>query len=201
MPGGFFLFILCFIFNDYTPDLSGELDFLYTFLFLCSAFIVGEILQTLSHELEWLVDIFFKRRRPSHIFLFKNNPVLKNEYIRSNILDYLNLQKEEAMVFNKDYFKLSFWKKENDNEKKLSQKIFWDLYSKVNNMEDIKRTNVNYLFTRIMSFEFLILSILFFVKNDDIFSFLSFLLFLVFIWRCRGIARGLVFKTVSLNLK
>ena len=85
IPGGFLLAVIFFAFGDDTIlNLNNNLGFLYTFLFFCSAFIIGELLQTLAHEMEWMTDIFFKFRRPSKIFLYKNNPVIKNKYQREN---------------------------------------------------------------------------------------------------------------------
>lgn len=53
MPGGFLLAIIFFMFfNETWVDVTQNFDFLYTFFFFCSAFIIGELLQTLAHELE-----------------------------------------------------------------------------------------------------------------------------------------------------
>jgi hypothetical protein len=49
--------------------------------------------------------------------------------------------------------------------------------------------------------EFLLLSILFFLSKNLSFGTISIVIFLLFLWRGRGVARGLVFKTVLLNLK
>ncbi len=202
MPGGFFLAILFLIYgNNIQLNLVDDLDFLYTFLFFCSAFIVGELLQTLAHELEWIIDIFFKFRRPSKIFLYKENPVIKNEYKRKDLIKHLNISEDEMKIFEKNYNKLSIWKKSKDNDK-LSQNYFWKIYSQVSNTEEIKIFNRNYLFIRVITIEFLLISgILFFVEKNIYYGIISSIIFLIFLWRSRGLARGLVFKTILLNLK
>ncbi len=203
MPGGFFLTIVFIIYSEKIQlNLNNDLDFLYTFLFFCSAFIIGELLQTLAHELEWIIDLFFKFRRPSKVFLYKNNPILKNEYKRKELLKELKLNDEEEQIFNKNYSKLSilWWKKQKNNDN-LSQNIFWKMYSKVSDLEEIKISNRNYLFVRVIIIEFLIIGILFFLNNNNYWGLISMIIFFIFLWRGRGMARGLVFKTVLLNLK
>ena len=67
---------------------------------------------------------------------------------------------------------------------------------------EIKISNINYLFIRVITIEFLLISsILFFVEKDIYYGIISFVIFLIFLWRSRGLARGLVFKTILLNLK
>lgn len=204
MPGGFLLAIILFLYWDHTQlSLNENLDFFYTFLFFCCSFILGEILQTIAHEIEFITDIFFKFRRPSEIFLYQNNPILKNEYERQEILSKLNLKEDSINIFNTPYSKLSsFWWGENKikSNDDLSQSIFWKLYSQVSNKEEIKMSNRSYLFTRVMMLEFLLISLILLNKNIQL-SVLCFVLFLLFLWRNRGVARVLVFKTVLLNLK
>ncbi|MBU1782963.1 hypothetical protein KKA77_00025 [Patescibacteria group bacterium] len=202
MPGGFLLAIIFFVFHDKIQiNFIDSLDFFYTFMFFCSAFIVGEFLQTIAHETEWFIDIFFKFRRPSEIFLYKNNPVLKSAHKRKEAIEKLNLSDEELKIFDKEYSELSvlWWKKEKKNDE-ISQSLFWRLYSQVSGSEEIKISNSNYLFTRVIMLEFLLISILLYNKNFTL-SILSMIILLVFLWRSRGVARGLVFKTVLLNLK
>lgn len=203
MPGGFLLAIIYFLFgNNVKINLDNNLDILITFLFFCTAFIVGELLQTIAHEIEWIINIFFKYRRPSKIFLYKNNPVLANEYQRNELLDSLNITKEHYEIFDKDYSKLSIlWWKKNKAEDNLSQGYFWKLYSKVSDTNEVKLSNRNYLFARVMMVEFLLISILFFLNSNIVLGIISVSLLLMFLWRSRGIARGLVFQTVLLNLK
>ena len=201
MPGGFLLATIFFIFfNEKWVNVTQNIDFLYTFFFFCSAFIVGELLQTLAHELEWIINIFFKFRKPSKIFLYKNNPVLNNENKRLELLEYLKLPKDEIKIFNKKYSEIPtiFWKKRDHDS--LSQSIFRRIYSQVSDKEEIKISNRNYLFVRVIMIDFLLLSIMLIGKHPNIW-FVAFMIFLLFLWRSRGIARWLVFKTVLLNLK
>lgn len=107
LPGGFLLAFIFFQFGySIQIILDQNLDFFYTFLFFCSSFIVGELLQTIAHELEFVIDIFFKFRRPSQIFLYKNNPVLKNEHKRKELLKHLHLPKQKSDPFEIDYSNL-----------------------------------------------------------------------------------------------
>lgn len=202
LPGGFLLAVIYFIFyNKVHVNFVDNLDFFYTFLFFCSAFIAGELLQTIAHEIEWIIDIFFKFRRPSEIFLYKNNPIIKSEHKRDEAIEKFNLSEEYLNIFNKDYSNLSiFWWKKDKKHDEISQSIFWRLYSKVSDNDEIKASNRNYLFIRVITIEFLLISILLYSKFFAL-SILSAVIFLVFLWRARGIARGLVFKTVLLNLK
>jgi hypothetical protein len=203
MPGGFLLAVLYFLFKDKIQLSFVEgLDFFYTFLFFCSAYIVGELLQTITHEVEWVIDIFFKLRRPSEIFLYKNNPVINSEHKRGELIRELDLGEAESKLFDQEYSRLSFWwwKKDKKTDQ-ISQSIFWKLYSRVNQTEDIKIANRNYLFVRAITLEFLIIGILLFIHRYFYWSILSLLFCVIFLWRSRGIARGLVFKTVLLNLK
>ncbi|NLZ96985.1 MAG: hypothetical protein GX926_03275 [Candidatus Magasanikbacteria bacterium] len=202
LPGGFFLAVIFFFFSNNTEiNLNSDLDFLYTFLFFCVAFILGELLQTLAHEFEWIVDIFFKFRRPSKVFLYKENPVINSNHKRDELFQSLNLSKDEIKVFEKKYSDVPIFLKRNKKDDELSQSIFWKLYSKVSDLEEIKIANRNYLFVRVMLIEFLLLSVLFcwFAKIN--FAILSLVISIAFLWRARGVARGLVFKTVLLNLK
>ena len=93
------------------------------------------------------------------------------------------------------------WWKKKKTEDNLSQSIFWELYSQVSNTDEIKTVNRNYLFTRVMIVEFLLISILLFLNKNMYLGIISFVVSIIFLWRSRGIARGLVFKTVLLNLK
>jgi len=203
MPGGFLLAVLFFLFGDKIQfNFIENLDFLYAFLFFCSAYIIGEVLQTIAHEIEWIIDIFFKLRRPSEIFLYKNNPIIKNEYKRNELMKNLKLEEMESKFFDQKYSQLSFWWwKKNKKSDEVSQSIFWKLYSRVNQTDEIKVANRNYLFVRVIMLEFLIIAILMVVDKSLYWSVLSFLFCIIFLWRGRGIARGLVFKTVLLNLK
>jgi hypothetical protein len=203
MPGGFLLTALYFLFrNEVQFSPVENLDFFYAFLFFCSAYIVGELLQTITHEIEWTIDIFFKFRRPSEVFLYKNNPIIESEYARDELMEKLKLDGLEVEIFNQRYKTLSYWwwkkNKENDG---ISQGIFWKLYSQVSQTDEIKISNRNYLFVRVMMLEFLILGIIVIFDKNFYLSILSFLLCIIFLWRSRGVAKGLVFKVALLNLK
>ena len=193
MPGGFLLATLYFLLREKIQfNFIENLDFFYTFLFFCSAYIIGELLQTVAHEIEWIIDIFFKLRRPSEIFLYKNNPITKSEYKRNELMKELKLE----------YSGLSFWWwKKNKKSDEVSQSIFWRLYSRVNQTDEIKIAKRNYLFVRVMILEFLLIGIFFIIDKNYYLSILSFLFCTIFLWRSRGTARGLVFKTILLNLK
>jgi hypothetical protein len=132
-------------------------------VFICGAFIAGEILQTIAHECEFLIDLFFKCRRPSKVFLYESNPII-GEYHRKELKETLNLDKNQRNIFEKRYDELATLKKTKEDEK-LSQSIFWKLYHIVNETQTIKTTNRTYLFTRVLIVEFLIISILCFMTS------------------------------------
>lgn len=204
IPGGFFLVVLFHIYGDIFDFTKFEnVDFLYTFIFFCISFIMGEVLQTIAHQTEWLIDVFFKFRRPSKVFLYKKNPVLKSQNKRNELIQELNLDNEEKDIFNKSYSELSFlfiWNRK-VSEDDLSQSIFWRLYSKVSDTEEMKIANRGYLFSRVLVLIFLINSILYTSNSENILGIINFILFIIFLWRSRGNARGLVFKTVLMYLK
>lgn len=201
IPGGVLIGVLYFLFSEQI-DLKIEkgLDFFYTFLFFTFSFLAGEIIQTIAHELEWMIYSFFKFYKPSEIFMYKENPVLKNEHIRQRLFDHLNLETSEQGSFETTYKALPFWwwKREKQNK---SQSYFWKLYSEVSSEAEIKIFNRNFLFVRAIAFVALGISILLFIKDIDVLAIISFALFFLFLWRARGMARTLVFKTVMLNLK
>ncbi len=200
IPGGILLGVLYFLYgNSMSIKIPKELDILYTTIFLVFAFLTGEVIQTIAHEFEWLINIFFKFYRPSEIFLYKNNPILKNEKIRKNIIEYLSIPESQENLFKTEYKELPLWRKRQKQE--IPQSYFWELYSNVNDEAIINVFNRNYLYVRAIVFLFLILSILFVINNYTKLFFLCLVLFLIFIWRARGMARTLVFKTVILNLK
>lgn len=201
IPGSFLLMVIYFLeLKNLSFTLSDNLDFLYSLVFLSSSFILGELLQTIAHETEWIVNIFFKCRKPSEAFLYKNNPVLKNNYMLSRIFEAIDINKKDLQIFNKDFSNLSFCGKGEQQERSLSQDIFWKLYNKVSSTEEVKNANRNYLFCRVMIIDFMTISLLFVIYDYKLFAILGFVALLIFLWRSRGIARGLVFKTVSLNL-
>jgi len=200
IPGGILLGVLYFMYGkSLNIEIKKGLDVLYTTVFLVFSFLIGEIIQTIAHEFEWLINIFFKYYKPSEIFLYKNNPVIKNERIRKQIIDHLSIPDKEKELFENEYKELPLWKKR--KKQIISQSYFWKLYTNVNDKDIIKVFNRNYLYMRAIVFLFLILSILFLIKEQNALFATSILLFLIFLWRARGMARALVFKTVMLNLK
>jgi len=200
IPGGILLGVLYFLYGtELNIKIPTELDIFVTTIFLVFSFLTGEIIQTIAHEFEWLIDIFYKFYRPSKIFLYKNNPVLKNEKIRESLIEFLNLTEDEKHIFDLEYKELPLLKKRQKQE--VSQSCFWKLYSRVSNEPIINVFNRNYLYIRAIVFLFLILSIIFFLNSYIQLFFLCLILFLIFLWRARGMARTLVFKTVILNLK
>ncbi len=201
IPGGILIGVVFFIYKDsLNIDLVNGLDFFYTFLFFTFSFLFGEVLQTIAHEFEWIVFSFFKFYKPSEIFLYKENPVLRNEHIRQRVIDHLSLSQENKEKFNITYEKLPWlwWKRKNQN---LAQSYFWKLYSKVSTYNEIRIFNRNYLFTRAITIVFITLSILFYLDSNNPLMLFSIALFVLFLWRARGMARTLVFKTIMINLK
>lgn len=201
IPGGVLIGVLYFLFSDQI-DLKIEkgLDFFYTFLFFTFSFLAGEVIQTIAHELEWIIYSFFKFYKPSEVFLYKENPVLKNEHIRQRLINHIDLEPSEIVAFEKTYSELPllWWKRE---KQKKTQSIFWKLYSEVSSENEIKVFNRNFLFVRAITFVALGVSILFLCKEINQLAIVSASLFILFLWRARGMARNLVFKTVMLNLK
>lgn len=204
MPGGFLLVIMFYLYGGKVEiSLLDNFDFLYTFVFFCLAFITGEILQTIAHLSEWMIDVFFKFRRPSKVFLYKNNPVLKSKKKREELLNFLNLSNKDREIFDEKYknlFFLQFWKINKKNND-ISQSLFWKLYTNVCDLDEVKASNRGYLFVRVIMIVFLILALVLFFDNKTDYAIVSSFLFLMFLWRSRGYARGLVFKIVLLNLK
>lgn len=198
IPGGILLGVLYFLYG-LTINIPKELDIFTTTIFLVFAFLTGEIIQTIAHEFEWLIDVFYKFYRPSKIFLYKNNPILKNENIRENIIEHLSLSESEKKLFEMEYKNLPVFRKRKKQE--ISQGYFWKLYSNVYNEPIISVFNRNYLYIRAIVFLFAILTLLFLLNDYIQLFYLCLVLFLIFLWRARGMARTLVFKTVILNLK
>ena len=169
-------------------------------MFFTFSFLAGEVIQTIAHELEWIIYSFFKFYKPSEVFLYKENPVLKNEHIRQRLINHIELEPSEIETFEKTYKELPllWWKRE---KQKKTQSIFWKLYSEVSSETEIKVFNRNFLFVRAITFVALGVSILFLCKEINQLAIVSASLFILFLWRARGMARNLVFKTVMLNLK
>lgn len=202
MPGGVIIGLLYFIYGDLIEmKIIKGLDFFYTFIFFTFSYLMGEVIQTIAHQLEWIVFVFFKFYKPSEIFLYKNNPILNNnEYIRQDLLVKLSLDPASVTSFDTEYKKLPllWWKRKKQDK---AQSCFWKLYSNVCAESEIKAFNRSYIFVRAVVFIFIILSILFGFNANYDFMLLSIVLFILFLWRARGMSRNLVFKTVMLNLK
>ena len=201
IPGGVLMGILYLMYgNQIDIELVKGLDFFYTFLFFTFSFLAGELIQIIARELEWIIYLFFKFYKPSEIFIYKNNPVLKNKHIRDKLITHLSLDTNDQTYFSKEYkdLPLFWWKREKQDK---SQSLFWKLYTKVSSDNEMKIFNRNFLFVRAITFVFLFISILFYIEENIKFSLISASLFILFLWRARGMARTLVFKTVLLNLK
>lgn len=201
IPGGVLIGVLYFLYADkINLDLEKGLDFFYTFLFFTFSFLAGEVIQTIAHELEWIIFSFFKFYKPSEIFLYKSNPVLKNDYIRQRLFEHLSLDTNDQNYFGKSYKELPllWWKREKQSK---AQGIFWRLYSEISSESEIKSFNRNFLLVRAITFTALGLGILLVLKENHELAIIAFILFALFLWRARGMARTLVFKTVMLNLK
>lgn len=200
LPGGF-LVVLVFFVSNVESKLNVKLDFLYSFFFICVAFIVGEILQTIAHSVEFFANTFFKGYKPSEVFLYKNNPILLSEKIRQKLISSLELTDEEKGTFDKEYKEVKLIASKKDKARKLSQSYFWKMYSKVEDDEKIKRSNLNYLFVRVITIDFLIAFAYLMSKGFLNYGIFAFVIFLIFMWRARGLARGLVFKSVLIYIK
>jgi len=200
LPGGF-LVVLVFFVSNVESTLNVKLDFLYAFFFICVAFIVGEVLQTIAHSMEFVVNIFFKGYKPSEIFLYKNNPVLFGENARQKLFSSLELSDEEREIFNKEYKNVSLISSKKSQARQISQSYFWKLYAKVEDDDKIRRSNVNYLFARVIMIDFLVAFIYLMLNNFLNYGLAAFLIFLIFMWRSRGLARGLVFKSALIYIK
>ena len=201
IPGGFLIGVLFFVFNDNIDlKLDEGLDFFNTFIFFTFSFLAGELIQTIAHEFEFIIFSFFKFYKPSEIFLYKKNPVIKNDFIRKQIIEHLNLDKDIQTYFDKTYKELPllWWKRENQNK---AQTFFWQLYSKISSESEIKIFNRNFLMIRAITFSTLLISILLFFKGQNGWALTTSIIFFLFLWRARGMARTLIFKTILLNLK
>jgi len=201
IPGGVVVGVLYFVYGDKLDyKIVQGVDFLYTFLFFTFSFLTGEIIQTIAHELEFIINIFFKFNKPSEVFLYKNNPVLDNENIRLQIIQFLKSDEDNLDGFENTYNELK-WFRMNKELQNKSQGYFWKIYTNVSNENEVKIFNRGYLLTRGLTIVSLMLIVIFSVEKNIFFILYSCILFLMFLWRTRGMARTLVFKTVLLNLK
>ena len=115
------------------------------------------------------------------------------------ILNQLSLTKEPASVFDNSYKKLPVLF--NRKSQTISQSYFWEIYTMVNHEDEIKAFNRNYLLIRGITFGMLIISTLYLINHEYSQLAVSIVLFLLFLWRARGMARMLVFKSVMIYLK
>lgn len=201
IPGGTLVGILYFVYeNQLNLELIKGLDFFYTFLFFTFSFLLGEIVQTISHELEFLVNLFFKFNKPSQVFLYRDNPILRNENIRFKVIEYLSINNSDLINYDKSYKKLRWFYKNKELQDKC-QSFFWELYTNVSNEDEIKIFNRHYLLARGIMIVFLISIIVFTIEQSLPFVICFSISFLIFLWRVRGMARTLVLKIILLNLK
>lgn len=204
MPGGILVCVLCFLYAPHViSNANSGFDFVYAFIFLTFSYLAGELIQIIAHlnVIErYMICIFFKFYKPSEIFLYRENPVIKEESLRQDILGHLKLNTHNAEEFKQKYkdLPLFFFKKDSSSQ---SQSIFWKLYSNLSGDSEIKIFNRGYLFYRGFICLFIILSFLFFIEDYKTYSVISILLFVVFLYRARGTARTLVFKVAILNLR
>lgn len=201
IPGGTLVGLLYIVYGDQLSiDFTKGLDFFYTFLFFTFSFLAGEIIQTIAHELEFLINAFFKLNKPSQVFLYRENPVLKNENIRLQAIEHLSIDSDALNDYNKSYKELHWFKKDKKAKNKC-QSYFWKIYTNVSNENEIKIFNRNYLLIRGITVVCLVAVVIFSLEGSYVLLICSIVLFLMFLWRTRGMARTLVFKTVLLNLK
>ena len=63
MPWWALILILClFFWEDVPVEFWWEYDVLYAFVFVCLSYIAWEIIQTLSHLLDFVINVWFKFR-------------------------------------------------------------------------------------------------------------------------------------------
>jgi len=179
-------------------NLDKNLDFLYTFIFFTFSYLFGEIIQTIAHELEWIIFSFFKFYKPSEIFLYKDNPVLKNENIRSKLFKHLDLSLDTDYIEGYKTLPIVWWKRE---KQQRSQSFFWQLYTNVSDSDELKTFNRSYVQIRAILIVFCSSAIIFYLTDKNELAHTCIILWLICLWRARGMARNLVFKTVMLNLK
>jgi hypothetical protein len=200
VPGGVLIGILYFLyFNSSSFQLQKGLDFFYTFLFFTFAYLTGEVIQTIARQLEFIINIFFKFYRPSHIFLYKNNPILKNERTREKIIEKLSLSQSENAIFEKEYKEVRWFNHRENTD--ISQYHFNKLYHNFSGEVELKIFNRGYLLVRGIITLLIITIILFGIEGKSTLMYCSIILFFLFLWRARGMARTLISKTVYLNLK
>lgn len=202
MPGGTCLGAIVLICHyNFNIQLIKELEFIYVFMFFTFSYVIGEILQTISHEIEHFTMIFFKFYLPSEIFLYKNNPILKENIKLQKIIDLVDLTDQEKEIIKEiDYKKLPLFSERNNftEAKNINQRCFLQLYHDVH--DKVTDFNRGYLFARCMTCMFLFVSVILLFCKCYEFGVIIFAVFLLFMWRLRGMARTLVFKVIQNSL-
>lgn len=202
MPGGTCLGTIVLICHyNFNIQLIKELEFIYVFMFFTFSYVIGEILQTISHEIEHFTMIFFKFYLPSEIFLYKNNPILKENIKLQKVIELVDLtDQEKEIIEGIDYKKLSLFSKRNNfmEAKNINQRCFLQMYHDVR--DKVTDFNRGYLFVRCMTCMFLFVSVILLFCNYYEYSMIIFAVFLLFMWRLRGMARTLVFKVIQNSL-
>lgn len=202
LPGGALLGVLILVYHsELEVYILPKLESLYIFIFFTFSYLLGEILQTIAHSLDKLSMIFFKFYLPSEIFLYKNNPVLKDHVDISKLIEILDLDSDDQEIIkNVDYKEMCFFSKRKKFivPNKISQRCFWKLYTKISN--EVDDFNRGYLLIRALFFPVFFISVVFLINKLYFLFFIFFVVSLIFIWRLRGTARMLVFKTVNKNL-
>ena len=121
--------------------------------------------------------------------------------IRGQLIKKFNLTDKEKELFEKKYSSIPLICPKKSIIRQCSQDQFWRIYANVEEVGSIRRANVSYLFTRVMIIVFLISCLYLFSNHLILYSTISLAIMTIFIWRAKGIARGLVFKTSLIYLK
>jgi hypothetical protein len=212
VPGGSLLAYLLFIFNNslkLSPQLSLWLgnEILTSFVFIALSLILGEIIQTIAHWLDFVTNCYFRFSQPSEIFLFEDNPVI-NELTRKKLLELLrtNTGKDYSSDFDLDYNKLCPCNKDYNAVKPLAHHAFMTIYKSCAS-EQVKDTNIRYIYLRSLMALFTILILYTLTKSlvcSEVFWFelICFGVFaIIFSYRVRGCASGLVREVVFDHLR
>lgn len=202
---GWFVIIMIWLFYHFQFPLSLDSeklkvvlgnDFLLTSAFIISSFIVGEILQTMAHlkPIEKFFDIFTKWQRPSEIFLLKNNPVV-TDYFLNKLTKYDTRISNLWSYKNISWWHIFWWKNKDSKE---CQDIFNEIYTEVRENKILQYSNAKYLFTRVLTSIFLLLTVTCIYFSLYQLFIISGALFMVFLYRTRWCAVGLVKSTIIL---
>lgn len=193
MPGSILLLFIIW----YTKFPLTDIDIFWWFIFLMIAYFVGDFIQIIAtlpviRNIFW---IFIFANKHSWLFLLKDNPILKNNYIEDFKVQYKKFFKQDIKFdFNQKYKKIHFYW--NSEVQKQTQYVFNKVYNVVREEDMVKASNEKYLFTRSCIIVFLMISIFgFCVKNQTVW--LGFLIFSIsFLYRNHRIARGFIKQIV-----